>query len=259
MNHRHIKITVLLLTLIFMLGACRTKMGVVKSGTPESADFELIRSVLQVQDPETGWELKAAVRVEMDDEKQSGILTVRMEDDRRIWVSFRSGLGIEVARAFATPDSIWISSRLLKIAEKGNWNGLKDLIGIPLDFHVLKAILTRQLDTGINGNRWKDPAGWKITNSDESRWMESGLNGDRRKVEYRARYMIESPGPVIREMVFDDLRHMWNIRIRYEGDDTKGIDRMNLVMIDHNQNADIQLKYLSVEKKKSLDMPFEFF
>jgi len=259
MNHRNISISLLVTLLLFSMGGCKSKMGLVKTGTPESADLELIRSVLQIQDSETGWEVKASVRLEFEDEKHTGLLTIRIDDDRRIWASFRSGLGIEVARAYATRDSVWVPSKLFGIKEKGAWSGAGDIIGIPLNFHIVKAVSTRQLDTGINGNRLNEPSGWRISSSGESRWMESGLNDARQSAAYKAKYKIETPGPVLREMVFDDIRHMWNIHIRYEGDDAKGIDRMSLVVIDHNQHVDMQLKVLSFEKKQETDMPFDFF
>ncbi|MBQ6742186.1 MAG: DUF4292 domain-containing protein [Bacteroidales bacterium] len=64
---------------------------------------------------------------------------VRMDRDKVIWCSVSKF--IEVGRAMATPDSVWVKAPLLGQDRKGNYNDLSRVAKAPLTFADLQGIL----------------------------------------------------------------------------------------------------------------------
>ena len=64
---------------------------------------------------------------------------VRMDRDKVIWCSVSKF--IEVGRAMATPDSVWVKAPLLGQDRKGNYNDLSRVAKTPLTFADLQGIL----------------------------------------------------------------------------------------------------------------------
>ncbi len=64
---------------------------------------------------------------------------VRMDRDKVIWCSVSKF--IEVGRAMATPDSVWVKAPLLGQDRRGNYNDLSRVAKAPLTFADLQGIL----------------------------------------------------------------------------------------------------------------------
>jgi len=60
----------------------------------------------------TTFSAKAKTRLDIDGNGNDVTLNIRIQHDKKIWVSVTALLGIEVARTVITPDSIWVLNRL---------------------------------------------------------------------------------------------------------------------------------------------------
>jgi len=71
-----------------------------------------------------------------------GIL--RMKRDSFIWISIRPGLGIELARAVFTPDSVKMLNRMKSEYFLGDYAFVDSAFGVQADYKMLEAIITNR-------------------------------------------------------------------------------------------------------------------
>lgn len=71
-----------------------------------------------------------------------GIL--RMKKDSFIWISIRPGLGIELARAVFTPDSVKLLNRMKSEYFIGTYKFADSLFGISADYKMLQALISNE-------------------------------------------------------------------------------------------------------------------
>jgi len=89
------------------------------------------------------WSFSAKINANSTIDKQSNSFTsnVRIVLDSAIWVSIAPGLGIEVARALITPDSVKFINRLNSSYFKGNFSYINELLQIEVNYQMIQAIL----------------------------------------------------------------------------------------------------------------------
>lgn len=84
---------------------------------------------------------KAKVHLETPNDKRDFTATIRMEKDKKIWVSVVA-LGVfEAARALITPDSIFVVDRLNKQAIVRSFSDAGKLLPVAVDFSTLQGLL----------------------------------------------------------------------------------------------------------------------
>lgn len=76
-----------------------------------------------------------------DDEAQNLVVNMRMQSDSLIWMNATALLGIEVARALITPDSIWFINRLKRTYYQKSFQEIAEWIGVPVNFRMLQNLL----------------------------------------------------------------------------------------------------------------------
>lgn len=79
------------------------------------------------------------------DMSQSFTANIKIEKDKKIWISVVGAGVLEVGRALITPDSAIILNRLESIAFVQNYESIKEFIQLNVDFYTLQAILSNQL------------------------------------------------------------------------------------------------------------------
>lgn len=85
---------------------------------------------------------KATTRLEIDNSSNDVTLNMRIEHDKRIWVSITAVLGIEVARALITPDSIKIINKLQGVYIKQPFSYVYKYASSQVNYRMLEAIFT---------------------------------------------------------------------------------------------------------------------
>ncbi|MBL7764466.1 MAG: DUF4292 domain-containing protein [Chitinophagaceae bacterium] len=104
-------------------------------------DTMLARRIIDIKKIKyTTYQCRAKMHFETGDDKQNFTASFRLEKNKKIWVSI-SGLGIEVARAIITPDSVKAIERINKKAYLYSYQDIQKLINIDLDFQTLQEII----------------------------------------------------------------------------------------------------------------------
>lgn len=84
---------------------------------------------------------KADCNFTQDDKKTSFNITLKARIDSAIWVSISPALGIEVARAMLTPDSLIVLNKLDKTYFVSGYDALSERLGSDLNFYDLQDLL----------------------------------------------------------------------------------------------------------------------
>lgn len=91
--------------------------------------------------PATWFAARVAVDAELDRDKRSFNVNLRMRCDSLIWMSISPALGIEVARVLISPDSVKVLNRINGTYFKGGFAYLSELLQADLNFKMLQSIL----------------------------------------------------------------------------------------------------------------------
>jgi len=89
----------------------------------------------------TWFAARVAVDAELDRDKRSFNVNLRMRCDSLIWMSISPALGIEVARVLISPDSVKVLNRINGTYFKGGFAYLSELLQADLNFKMLQSIL----------------------------------------------------------------------------------------------------------------------
>lgn len=84
---------------------------------------------------------KAKTSLNIDGNGNDVTLNVRIQHDKKIWVSVTALLGIEAARALITPDSIIIINRLQGLYIKKPFSYINQYAGKQVNYQTLEALL----------------------------------------------------------------------------------------------------------------------
>lgn len=104
---------------------------------------------------------KIKFEYEMNGSGHKATASLRMAEDSLIWLSITPGLGIEVMRVLFTTDSLMFIDKINKDYASLSYDQLGDLIGIPINFRMVQAIiLGNTLPIGVN-NILPDSVGGK--------------------------------------------------------------------------------------------------
>lgn len=84
---------------------------------------------------------KADCEYTQEDKKTSFNITLKAKIDSAIWISISPALGIEVARALLTPDSIIVLNKLEKTYFISSYDALSERLGSELNYYDLQDLL----------------------------------------------------------------------------------------------------------------------
>jgi hypothetical protein len=84
---------------------------------------------------------KAHATLAIDGNSNDCTLNIRINRDKKIWVSITYIIGIEVARALITPDSILVINRIQGVYLKKPFNYINDYTNRQVNYSMLQALL----------------------------------------------------------------------------------------------------------------------
>ena len=84
---------------------------------------------------------KASTSLNIDDNSNDVTLNIRINHDRKIWVSVTAVLGIEVARALITPDSLYVINKLQGVYLKKPFSYIYTYASKQINYKTLEALL----------------------------------------------------------------------------------------------------------------------
>jgi hypothetical protein len=128
--------------LIFSLWGCRGIRSLAPETAPmNSADIAL----LEIHSKQADFEwlsTRFSGSVLWENKTHSIAGTMRIQKDQAIYISVAPFLGIEVARAIITPDSVKLINRLESTYYMGDLRILSRMFNADIDFYMLQALLT---------------------------------------------------------------------------------------------------------------------
>lgn len=85
--------------------------------------------------------IKSSFQIEEQGKIQKGILDIRIQKDSMIWLSIRSGIGLEALRVIIEPDKILAVNKLNKQGYRYNFETLGKKLNFTLNFAMFQALL----------------------------------------------------------------------------------------------------------------------
>ncbi|HBX49825.1 MAG: hypothetical protein A2275_06760 [Bacteroidetes bacterium RIFOXYA12_FULL_35_11] len=146
------KINILLITFIsitvftFVFSSCKSKKQVFhfKNVKPMRAS-KVFDNVNYRKFRYQSLSLKFSATYEKGEESQSFSGTLRIKRDSAIWVSIVPALGIEAVRLIITPDSVKFINRINSTYYLGNYNYIRNLTKMDLDYNLLQSVLSNEM------------------------------------------------------------------------------------------------------------------
>lgn len=136
------------LALLLTMAACKVrKPASVSSAAPVEAKTTFSKAELlkKISDQQVNFNtiaIKAKADLEMPGTSQDVSMNIRMQKDKIIWVSVTAIAGIEVARAFITPDSVKILNRLEGSLTRKPFTYIHRFASKQVDFKTLQDLFT---------------------------------------------------------------------------------------------------------------------
>lgn len=162
----------LLVTLIIVAAGCKARKPVVAVTTPAvpekttpainpvMAKLETIRANQTDFNTFSG---KAKAKLNINGDNNDVTLNIRIQKNQRIWVSITAILGVEVARALITPDSIQVINRLQSVYLKKPFSYVNNYAGRQVNYKTIESLLI--------GNAIPELV------NDENAKVQAGVNG----------------------------------------------------------------------------------
>jgi hypothetical protein len=139
-----------LISLLVLASSCRAKKTIKKDPVNASTNIvetgisspDSLSRAMQIADAPIQWfGAKVSVNSDINNQTNSFSANLRIKKDSAIWISISPALGIEVARALITPDSLKFINRINGTYFKGDYKYLNELLQIEVNFKMIQAIL----------------------------------------------------------------------------------------------------------------------
>jgi hypothetical protein len=122
---------------------------------------------------------KGKMKIEQNEQIQRVTTDIRMKKDSLVWISLRSGAGIEGARVLATKDSFFIVNRLSKEYFAYSYPDLAEDLNVYIDLNLLQNVIIGSpvlLQNGINATTTRTEETMTIVQVLEQVRIESLVN-----------------------------------------------------------------------------------
>ena len=191
--------------------------------------------------------IKAKANLDFAGNKNGVTMNIRMERDKQIWVSITAVIGIEVARAVITPDSIKVRNNIQNTYLKKPFNYAYRFTSKNVDFKMLQAIFA--------GNTIPNFA----TNTSEvvqqnGAWTISGEEGT------LAFKVLFNELMKVAENNLNDLKSGQALKVAYGGyqqvNDGLFPQSVTINSMAGMKKVNLQLDYTKVDRNIHLDFPF---
>jgi len=190
---------------------------------------------------------KAKTSLDISGSKNDVTMNIRIANNKKIWVSITALLGIEVARAVITPDSIMIVNRLQGIYIKKPFSFIYAYANNQVNYNMLQALLTgnavpsllnadAKLDTANNGTI---------------------LSGNLEDIVYR---LMLNPELRVTQTNLDNHNQGVSLQVSNANFIQAGTQKLpsqiNIASVAKDKNIQVNLHYVKVDLNQPQDYPF---
>ncbi len=275
--------------LLLLAPGCRPVKKVLQADRelPLRSAERVVESALRALPPQPRFfSAKADVELTLDETTRSFRSTVRSVTDSAVWVSITPALGIEVARALVTVDSVKLLDRMKDTYFLGDRDSAWGRFGIDPDLGLLQqALLGRPigLDPEARYRVDREDGHYVLTSRERRRFVRAAediqpddpLSGDRpmnerrlertlRKAEEREavvlRYWVDPESFRVVRVLVSDLAHDQQADVRYTdvgiGEAPPFPHRISLSLSDPARHASGTLQLTRIDTVGPLQLPF---
>lgn len=246
---------------VLAVNGCHLAKKTVTTKKPMSEDENVVRKVVQAQADWKFMEIRFTGKAEQDRDRVGFMGTVKIEKDQQVNILLRSTLGIELARAYANRDSVWISSRMLNIKEKGDWQLAAGKIGYPVDFFALQGILTQSLFTSSGNQLVNLIENLVIKNDQENLRLVSNTAGnlEENRNRYLNDFLINRENYNLDDTHIRDINGQWIADVKYLYNKDNEIKKIDLKGIDTDRNFSVEINVVKRETRENIEINFTKF
>ena len=232
-----------LLMLSLLFAACKTQKAAIER--VKTDELQLVPLAFDYLSAKGKMEYRA------DGEDTNANLDLRIAADSIIWLSIRSGAGLEGVRALLTTDSAFVVNRLNKEYYRLSYRELSDFYDFPLTFDLVQSILLGELPKLLNMKN-------RMQKTEDKFITQSNAKGIRADLEFSRLYnkLIKMQVEEKRTDALLDLNYG-----AFEDVDTDAFPMDIRAILDFKRNGiarniELDIDYSRVRRDDELKFPF---
>ena len=269
MRMRVFIVHIFLISLLVLTSSCRTKKTITEAPinnstiiveTGISSPDSLSRAMKMADAPILWFGAKVSVDSDINNQTNSFSANLRIKKDSAIWISISPALGIEVARALVTPDSLKFINRINGTYFKGDYKYLNELLQIEVNFKMIQAILLGNVYLHYSIEQY-------IRDRENTELVLSTL----KKRRIRRDIDVEIPQILTQEIWFSSIQNkivrmeMQDYRpvrkftvnyLQFENVDELSMPNKLIITAQADKQVKIDLEYSRMTINKELNLPF---
>ncbi len=269
MRTRAFIVNTFLISLLGLASSCRAKKPITHSPVDSSTDIvktgisspDSLSRAMQIADAPVHWfGAKVSVNSDINNQTNAFSANLRIKKDSAIWISISPALGIEVARALITPDSLKFINRINGTYFKGDFKYLNELLQIEVNFKMIQAILLGNAYLHYSIEQY-------ISDRENTELVLSTL----KKRRIRREIDVEMPQILTQEIWFSSLQNkivrmeMQDYRpvrkftvnyLQFEKVDDLSMPNKLIITAQADKQVKIDLEYSRMTINKELNLPF---
>ena len=212
---------------------------------PALAKLEAIRSKQVTFNTFSG---RAKTKLNIDGKSNDVTLNIRIQKGKKIWVSITALLGIEVARALITPDSVLVVNKLQSVYLKKPFSFIHTYAGKQANYETVESLLV--------GNAIKE----LLNENGKVETSASGnttINGNLQNLVYN---LLVGPDMKVTKTSFANAAARQSLQVtNSQFIDAEGRivpSQINIVSNVQNRSIEAELQYNRTEFNRVLEYPF---
>lgn len=248
------KILIACCLLTIAIAGCKAKKQIVANHPPMAPvtkpKNDLERELKAIRTQQAGFNTfsgKAKTSLAIDGNSNDCTLNIRINNNKKIWVSVTALLGIEVARAVITPDSILVINRLQSVYLKKPFSFIYSYTNRHVDFPMLQALLVGNAIPSLMNDSTK-----YITEDNQVT-----LSGNLQDVIYRMAFGIDMK--VTQTNLTNDAQGQ-SLQVNNSsfimGGTLKVPSQIAIASVAKNRKVQVNLHYIKVDFNLPQDYPF---
>jgi hypothetical protein len=224
-----------------------TTQGVDSSATRANTKREKLAEIQSKQVTFNTFSGKAKAKLDINGNSNDVTLNIRMARDQKIWISITAIIGIEVARAQITPDSIQVINRLQSVYLKKPFNYVYTYASRQINFKTLQSILIgNAIPEVLNTNSDLTPQGNNLV-----------ISGTMQDLLYK---LLLGPDMKVTQTNLNSKSATQSLQVTnkvFINADNRVIpSQVDLSSASGNKKIQLNLRYTQAEFDKPLEYPF---
>jgi outer membrane lipoprotein-sorting protein len=259
-------ILLLVIVIVFLLNSCKTTriVGGINNLNALSSE-EIIEKVEKNTNNAKSYSIRYNTKVRFLNKKHTLSGLLRIKTDSIIWISIGPSVGVELLRVIATKDSLKYINKTNNTFYIGDYEYLKRLTKLNIDFNMMEAVLLSNLFLYSSNNSLKEELIYTCIDSNSyilrnyKEKIKDYLRKDSQN-DYLQRVEIEPGNFLIESINIKDKETNRNLNLEYfKYDEINNFNvphEIGFKFDDVNSLIQLSLKYQKVIINKELKYPF---